>query len=62
MNTPIEVIRTEKPRVVCDGSGDVAPTLGHPRVWFEIDETGYADCTYCDRRFILIGSPADKAA
>jgi len=27
--------------------------LGHPRVWLEIDERGYVDCPYCDRRFVL---------
>ncbi|PZP17495.1 MAG: zinc-finger domain-containing protein, partial [Sphingomonas hengshuiensis] len=25
----------------------------------EIDERGFVDCGYCDRRFILIGGPAD---
>ena len=33
----------------------VAPALGHPRVWLEIDEHGYVDCGYCDRRFVLQG-------
>ena len=42
-----------------DGAGDIAPALGHPRVWLQIDETGYVDCGYCDRRFVLIGGPAD---
>jgi NADH dehydrogenase (ubiquinone) Fe-S protein 6 len=54
-----ETIRTNSPRVVCDGSGEVAPALGHPRVWLEIDERGYVDCGYCDRRFLLVGSAAD---
>ena len=35
--------------------------LGHPRVWLEIDEHGYVDCGYCDRRFVLRGGPADGA-
>ena len=35
--------------------------LGHPRVWLQIDEHGYVDCGYCDRRFVLIGGPADGA-
>ena len=35
--------------------------LGHPRSWLEIDERGYVDCGYCDRRFVLIGSGADSA-
>ena len=45
-------------KVACDG-GEGA--LGHPRVWLEIDpDDGFADCGYCDRRFILIGGVADK--
>ena len=59
-----EVIRTENARVACMGASDVAgPALGHPRVWLQIDaDQGYADCGYCDRRFILIGGPADSPA
>lgn len=54
-----ETIRTNSHRVSCDGTGEVAAALGHPRVWLEIDEKGYVECGYCDRRFILIGGPAD---
>ncbi len=61
MNQPPEIIRTEKTRVSCDGSGDIPAALGHPRVYLEIDEKGYAECGYCDRRFVLIGGPADTA-
>ena len=59
-----EITRTESARVSCAGASDVAGTaLGHPRIWLQIDpDTGYADCGYCDRRFILIGSPADAPA
>ena len=46
-------------RFSCDG-GEGA--LGHPRVWLEIDERGYAECGYCDRRFVLEGGPADPQA
>jgi NADH dehydrogenase (ubiquinone) Fe-S protein 6 len=47
-------------RISCDGSGaDVPPALGHPRVWLEIDESGAVECGYCDRRFVLVGGPAD---
>jgi uncharacterized Zn-finger protein len=58
-----ETIRVAASRVVCDGASDT-PTgaaLGHPRVFLEIDETGYVDCGYCDRRFVLIGGPADRS-
>ena len=61
-NAP-ETIRTAKSRIACDGTGDglVDAALGHPRVWLEIDaDDGFADCGYCDRRFILIGGVADK--
>lgn len=60
-NTP-ETIRTPKTRIACDGTGDglADAALGHPRVWLEIDtDTGFADCGYCDRRFILAGGIAD---
>ena len=61
MIQPPEIIRTSKTRVSCDGSGDIPAALGHPRVFLEIDEHGYVDCGYCDRRFVLIGGPADGA-
>lgn len=38
-------------KVACDGSG---PSLGHPRVWLAISPaTGFVDCGYCDKRFII---------
>ena len=56
-----ETIRVTKARVSCDGSSDIpgGNTLGHPRVWLEIDEKGFVECGYCDRRFVLQGGPAD---
>ena len=57
MIQPPEIIRTTHRRVACDGSGDVPAALGHPRVWLEIDEHGYVDCGYCDRRFVLSDHP-----
>ncbi len=62
MSQPPETTRTVSTRVSCDGATDISPALGHPRVWLEIDETGYADCGYCDRRFVLVGGAADQAA
>ena len=59
MNPPPETVLVASPRVKCDGATDIAPALGHPRVWLEIDEHGYVDCGYCDRRFVLRGGPAD---
>jgi uncharacterized Zn-finger protein len=53
-------------RVSCDGASGIRggagyrpAALGHPRVFLEIDEHGYVDCGYCDRRFVLRGGPAD---
>lgn len=61
MITAPETIRTNSRRNVCDGATDIpgGAALGHPRVYLEIDERGFVECGYCDRRFVLIGSPAD---
>src|SRR5438067_12079824 len=60
---PPEVIRVSTLQVACDGSGEVAPVLGHPRVYLRIEEdTGFVECGYCDRRFVLEGGPADTQA
>lgn len=62
MLPPPQITRVSHHRVACDGAHDgILAALGHPRVWLEIDETGYVDCGYCDRRFVLIGGPADGA-
>ena len=57
---PPEITLVDTHRVWCDGAGDIrggvqyrSAALGHPRVWLEIDEKGYVDCGYCDRRFVL---------
>ena len=63
MIPPPETIRTPLSSVACDGSGEVAPALGHPRVYLRMDpEKGFVECGYCDRRFVLEGGPADKPA
>lgn len=66
-NVP-ETAFTETTRVKCDGASDIrasggfsSAALGHPRVWLEIDERGYVDCPYCDKRFVLKGGAADSA-
>jgi NADH dehydrogenase (ubiquinone) Fe-S protein 6 len=60
---PPVVIRVSTVQVACDGSGEVAPSLGHPRVYLRIDEQlGFVECGYCDRRFVLERGPADKRA
>ena len=56
---PPETIRVQSPSVACDGSGEVSPALGHPRVYLRIDPAlGFVECGYCDRRFVLEGGPA----
>ncbi|SNT68793.1 Uncharacterized conserved protein, contains Zn-finger domain [Paracoccus seriniphilus] len=48
---PEEVIVTSR-KVACDGND--AAGLGHPRVWLAISpDTGFVDCGYCDKRFVL---------
>lgn len=60
---PPEVIKVSTVRVACDGSGEVAPDLGHPRIYLRIDpEVGWVECGYCDRRYVLEGGVADKSA
>ncbi|AKH43069.1 putative Zn-finger protein [Altererythrobacter atlanticus] len=65
-NVP-ETTIVDTPRVWCDGAGDIrngpnyrSAALGHPRVYMQIDEKGYVDCGYCDRRFVLKGGPAER--
>ena len=69
---PPETVKVTTRRVSCDGASDIRgprdgsanyrpAALGHPRVFLEIDEHGYIDCGYCDRRFVLEGGPADGA-
>ena len=60
MSQPPEIVQAYSARVSCDGAagirstGGFAPSaLGHPRVYLEIDEKGYVECPYCDRRFVL---------
>lgn len=39
-------------RIACDG--DDGAGMGHPRVWLAISpQTGFVDCGYCDKRFVI---------
>ena len=69
---PPETVFVDHARVSCDGASAIRgpaagaasfhpAALGHPRIYLEIDEHGYVDCGYCDRRFVLKGGPADSA-
>jgi len=62
MQPPPESIRVNTLKVACDGSGVIDPALGHPRVYLRIDDSGFVECGYCDRRFVLEGGPADQAS
>jgi NADH dehydrogenase (ubiquinone) Fe-S protein 6 len=64
MSSQPETVRVTSARVSCDGSSDIpgGAALGHPKVWLEIDEKGFVECGYCDRRFVLKDGPADQAA
>lgn len=47
---PPEVETVTRTRVACDGGEG-----GHPRVWLSIDDdTGWVECGYCDKRFVLL--------
>ena len=60
---PPETILIDTVQVACDGSGEVSPELGHPRVFLRIDPAlGFVECGYCDRRFVLRGGAADRGA
>jgi NADH dehydrogenase (ubiquinone) Fe-S protein 6 len=61
MSTQPETVTVTTHRVSCDGASEIrgGAALGHPRVWLEIDEKGYVDCGYCDRRFVLQVETAD---
>ena len=63
---PPETLIVETRRVSCNGASAIRggtgyrpAALGHPLVYLEIDDSGYVDCGYCDRRFVLKGGPAD---
>ncbi len=64
MSTAPETLIVPKTRVSCDGASDIrgGAALGLPRVWLEIDEKGFVECGYCDRRFVLKDGAADKQA
>jgi uncharacterized Zn-finger protein len=61
-----EIIKVDTRSVSCDGASSIRggkgyrpAALGHPLVYMQIDESGFVDCGYCDRRFVLRGGPAD---
>jgi len=55
---PPEMVLVETTRVSCDGVGGA---LGHPKVFMEMGDSGFVECGYCDRRFVLKGSPNEPS-
>jgi uncharacterized Zn-finger protein len=45
-----ETVIVHSHRIACDGVGGA---LGHPRVYLEMGGSGFVECPYCDRRFVL---------
>ena len=45
----MEVYFTGARRISCVGTGGA---LGHPKVYYDIGDKGYAECMYCDRLFV----------
>jgi len=56
---PPEVVLVDSTRVFCEGEGGA---LGHPLVWMEMGDSGFVECGYCDRRFVLRGGAAHAPA
>ena len=52
---PPETVEVDEATVSCDGG-----KLGHPKVYLSLGEDGTVDCPYCDRRFVLEGTPAAR--
>jgi uncharacterized Zn-finger protein len=54
-----ETLIVDSHKVSCNGDDGA---LGHPLVWYEMGDDDMVECKYCDRRFILKGGKADRAA
>ena len=53
-----EVLVVPTHKVSCDGGGGA---LGHPRVWYDMGDSDYVECKYCDRVFVLKGGTKDPS-
>jgi uncharacterized Zn-finger protein len=47
---PAEIFTVETSTVGCNGGGGA---LGHPLVYLNMTKTGFVDCPYCSRRYVL---------
>ena len=48
---PMKIIKVKQRKIFCEG--DSRSSLGHPRVYLRIGDSGEVDCSYCARRYIL---------
>ncbi len=53
---PPEQIEVEERSIACDGAVQGNAALGHPRVFLKINDQGFVECPYCDRRYIFKSS------
>ncbi len=51
-----EVTYVKESRVACNGGSGA---LGHPKVYYTLNDEGYAVCNYCDRVFIYAPDKAE---
>jgi uncharacterized Zn-finger protein len=47
----MEIIKVKQRKVFCEGGP--RSSLGHPRIYLRIGDSGEVDCSYCGRRYIL---------
>jgi len=53
-----EIIIVEQSSVSCDGGGG---SLGHPKVYLQMDESGETVCPYCSRTYKLAQGATQSA-
>ena len=58
LGDPPEVVEVQSTRVSCEGVGGA---LGHPKVFMEMGDSGFVECGYCDRRFVLRGRASEPS-
>jgi uncharacterized Zn-finger protein len=58
LGDPPETVEVASTRVSCEGVGGA---LGHPKVFMEMGDSGFVECGYCDRRFVLKGAAQEPS-
>ncbi|MBT4770411.1 MAG: zinc-finger domain-containing protein [Rhodospirillaceae bacterium] len=54
----VESINVSDRAVFCEG--DPHASMGHPRIYLMIGESGQASCPYCGRRYVLNVAETDN--